>query len=314
MITRELTAMPEVEAVGASMHPPFSMSAREGIWGIEGKTIFLTHDDVTDGFADVMKLQVVRGRWFGPQDEAANVTPVVIDSDLARAIYDDENPIGRRFDAVNEKTMRVVGVVAPYRKTGEFANFGRPVNMLFERVKEPPDNILIRVKPGTAGAFEQRLSDHLHQIAPQMNFRIRRLSRMRQLAHRIALFPLVALGTVALFLISMVVLGLSGVLWQNVTRRMREIGLRRAIGATGPAVQRQIVAEVAMLTTLAVILGVAVVVQLPLLGLLRLITPAAFTGGLVGALAGIYGLTVLCAVYPGWLASRVQPAQALHYE
>lgn len=319
MVMRELRNMPEIVAAGASMTPPYSMSAMEGTWVVNGKNIFVTQDTVTDGFAEVVRLKVLKGRLFGPQDDAANSMPVVIDEDAARTIYGDENPVGRKFDAGSEREMRVVGVVARYRKTGEFANFGKPVNMIFKRVSAAkgdsiPGDLLIRLRPGTNASFEQKLMNRLNQVAPDLNFRIRQMSAMRRFAHRTALFPLVALTMVAGFLIVMVILGLSGVLWQNVTRRMREIGLRRAIGATGRAVQGQIVAEVAMLTTLAVIAGLAIVSQLPILGLLTLITPGAFVGGLLSALAGIYGLTVLCAVYPGWLASRVQPAHALHYE
>jgi putative ABC transport system permease protein len=215
--------------------------------------------------------------------------------------------------------MRVVGVVAPYRKTGEFANFGKPIDMLFRRISAAkgdalPGNLLIRLQRGTPGSFEKTLSDRMNRIAPGTNFRIRKMSSMRQMARRLAMFPLMTLLMVALFLIVMVVLGLSGVLWQNVSRRTREIGLRRAVGATGPAVQRLVVAEVAMLTTLAVIAGVAIVTQLPILGIFNLITPAAFAGGLAASLAAIYALTILCGLYPGWLASRVQPARALHYE
>ncbi|HVS31406.1 MAG TPA: ABC transporter permease [Thermoanaerobaculia bacterium] len=319
LIMHELRAMPQVEAVGASATPPYSMSANEGSWGFGGKTVSLTIDFATDGFADVMQLEILSGRWFQPQDDAANYTPVVIDTDLARTVYGTENPIGRRFNEEAEKEMRVVGVIAPYRKSGEFANFGKPVNMMFERASAAksdtlPGNVVVRLRPGTPSSFEETLSDRIHQVAPQMNFRIRHMTRMRQFAHRTALFPLVVLLTVAAFLIAMVILGLSGVLWQNVTRRTRELGLRRAIGASAGAVQRQIVAEVAMLTTLAVVAGLAVVAQLPILGLFSLITPGAFAGGLAASLAAIYALTVLCGVYPGWLASRVQPAQALHYE
>ena len=317
VILDELRTMPQIEAVGASATPPYSMSANEGRWLIRGKEVFLTIDIASDGFADVMQLQILTGRWFQPQDDAANYTPIVIDADLARTVYGTENPLGRRFHEEGDKDMRVVGVIAPYRKTGEFANFGKPINMMFERAsadKPLPGNLVIRLRPGTPASFEEMLDERIHQVAPEMNFRIRQMSRMRQFAYRTALFPLIVLLAVAGFLIVMVILGLSGVLWQNVTRRTRELGLRRAIGASGAAVQRQIVAEVAMLTTLAVVAGLVIVSQLPLLGLFQLITPGAFAGGLTASLAAIYALTILCGVYPGWLASRVQPAQALHYE
>ena len=311
MLMREMARMPQVEAVAASATPPYSRSANDGRWDFDGRNVFVTVDQVTDGFADVMQLQLRAGRWFGPEDDGADLRPVVIDADLARALYGNENAIGQKFHE-----RRVVGVVAPYRKTGEFANFGKPINMIFERAKPDalPRDILIRLRPGTPLSFEQDLVAHLGRVAPDITFRVRQMSAMRDSMHRTSLFPAVALALVALFLIIMVGLGLSGVLWQNVTRRTREIGLRRAIGATGPAVQWQIIAEVAILTTLAVIAGLAVVSQLPILGLFTLITPGAYAGGIVSALAAIYGLTVLCGVYPGWLASRVQPAMALHYE
>jgi putative ABC transport system permease protein len=126
--------------------------------------------------------------------------------------------------------------------------------------------------------------------------------------------PAILGGVIASFLIIMVALGLSGVLWQTVTRRTSEIGLRRALGATGGQVNVQILIEVALLSTLAVVIGVVVAVQLPLLGVFRLVSGSAFTIGLVASLATIYGLTLLCGLYPSWLAGRVQPAQALHYE
>jgi putative ABC transport system permease protein len=124
----------------------------------------------------------------------------------------------------------------------------------------------------------------------------------------------VAGGIVALFLISMVALGLTGVLWQNVTKRTREIGLRRAMGASGKQVNRQILLEVVLLATIALLAGSVIVLQLPILGAFTIVTPAAFSTGFALALATIYALTVLCGLYPSWLASRLQPADALRYE
>jgi putative ABC transport system permease protein len=62
------------------------------------------------------------------------------------------------------------------------------------------------------------------------------------------------------------------------------------------------------------ILGSVLVLQLPILGAFAVVTRPAFTLGFLGALAMIYTLTVLCGLYPSWLASRLQPADALRYE
>ncbi len=175
-------------------------------------------------------------------------------------------------------------------------------------------NIMVRVRPGTPAVFEQALIERMQRIAPDRSFRARPMAQTRDEALRFRLAPLVAGGIVALFLISMVALGLTGVLWQNVTKRTREIGVRRAMGASGKQVNRQILLEVMLLTTIALIVGSVIVLQLPILGAFTIVTPAAFSSGFALALATIYALTVLCGLYPSWLASRLQPADALRYE
>ena len=246
---------------------------------------------------DVKKVPLLRGRWFKPEDDALGYVPVVIDSDLAKALFGDEDPIGQKFDEKSQHEQRVIGIMPPFRKNGEFT--GDKINMAFIRASlakkdaTAPASVIIRVRPGTPAAFEESISRRTHEIFPAYEQRVRRMEAMRTFAMRIYLIPVVAGTIIAAFLITMVALGLSGVLWQNVTRRTREIGLRRALGATGNEVNRQILLEVALLATLALIVGVILVAQLPLLGIFRLVSPASFTIGFAGALATINGLTLL---------------------
>lgn len=317
-LMKEIAAMPQVVAIGGSHTPPYSLSTMEGVWHIHGKRVRMTMDNVTDGFSKAMNIPILRGRWFKPEDDALGYTPVVIDSDLAKALFGDEEPLGQKFDEEGDREQRVVGIIPPFRKNGEFT--GENINMVFRRLSlvdkdvRVPESVIIRVRPGTPASFEEAISRRTHEIFPNYEQRVRRMEAMRTFALRIYLTPVAVGSVIAAFLITMVALGLSGVLWQNVTRRTREIGLRRALGATGNEVNRQILGEVALLATLGLIIGVIVVAQLPLLGIFTLVSPTSFTIGLAGALATIYGLTLLCGLYPSWLAGRVQPAQALHYE
>jgi putative ABC transport system permease protein len=313
----EARAFPEVEAAGLSNTPPYSFSTSEGTRTLDGRPITLIFDDVSDGFKDVMKLKVVRGRWFSAEDDAAQHQPAVIDTNAAQHMYGDADPIGKKFEEDENRFVQIVGVVEPYRKDGETSS---RMNVMFRRISPTAQHgrlgshILVRVRPGTPATFEQTLAARLQQVSPDVTFVIRHMDLMRNRMNRTRLAPLVAGGVVGTFLIAMVALGLTGVLWQNVTKRTREIGLRRAMGASGSHVHRQILGEVALLATVALLVGSIVVLQLPILGAFSIVTPTAFTIGFLAALATIYGLTILCGLYPSWLASRLTPADALRYE
>lgn len=313
----EARSFPEVAFAALSNTPAYSFSTAEGTRTLNNRDVTFKYDDVTDGFADVMQMKVLRGRWFNAEDDASQYWPIVLGADAAVAIYGDADPIGQKIEEDETTMLQVVGVVETYRKDGEAAGADQ---LMFRRISPNArygrlgSHLLVRVKPGTPADFEQKLATRLEHVLPNVSFRVRHLEQMRTNMLRTRLSPVVVGAIIGIFLIAMVALGLTGVLWQSVTRRTREIGLRRAMGASGPNVHRQILAEVALLSTIAAIAGSIVILQLPILGAFKIVTPSAFTLGFVTALATIYALTILCGLYPSWLASRLQPADALRYE
>ena len=68
-----------------------------------------------------------------------------------------------------------------------------------------------------------------------------------------------------------------------------------------------------MVAGLGIALGAALVVQIPLLGILP-IRGVAFATALAVSTLLLLTLTAICGLYPSWLATRIQPAEALHYE
>ena len=154
----------------------------------------------------------------------------------------------------------------------------------------------------------------LQSVARGWTFSVSNLEVAREWNLRTTLTPIAGIGLVAGFLLVMVVLGLTGIMWQNVTRRTREIGLRRAAGAHRGRIHRQIVGEVMLTASLSLIAGTLLAIQVPILGPFtfvpyRVVIPAlAISAALILLLAGA------CGLYPGWSATRIQPAEALHYE
>ncbi len=314
-----LQDFPEIEASAGAHSAPYGLGNRTSVNVYKGKTVEMEVNEVTDDFLKVLDLQLVAGRWFDQSDDALNWKPVIINQKLAREVFGNEDPIGKKYEPWSSggDDVRVIGMITDFRKDGEFAGLG---NYLFQRKRlndpndRPPRNLLIKVRPGTTAEFEEKLVAKLQAVARKWSFEVLPLTRMREIAFKFRLVPIIILGLIAGFLMIMVGLGLVGVLWQNVTQRIREIGLRRAKGATAGKIHTQILGELIVLTSFGVLLGVILVVQFPLLNLIGFISAKVFALGLILGVLVIYTLTFVAGLYPSWLATRVQPAEALHYE
>lgn len=307
-----------IESAAGAENVPFTFGGSFGAYVIGQQEIEFQRNVVTNDFAQVMGVKVARGRWFGKEDDGANYDPVVINQSLAQARFGDEDPLGKRINRNEERVEeRVIGIVSDFRHGGEFAG---PGNYVFERkdlnnVKQrPPRNLTLKLRPGTTRDFEEPLVKRLQAVAKDWSFEVQPLADLRDGAFTRRLAPIIIVGIIAAFLMLMVALGLTGVLWQSVTQRTKEIGLRRAKGATANRIYRQILAELLLVTTFGVLFGIVVVLQFPLLDFLGFLTARIYVFSLLLSLAVIYGLTVICGLYPSRLATKVQPAAALHYE
>jgi putative ABC transport system permease protein len=313
----------EVEAVTGIAHAPYSGSSWGSAVKLDGRNVSFGANRAADNFPAVMGLHMVSGRWFSAEDDGAHYEPVVINQRLAREAFGEADPIGKRLgepllpprkgEGQEGRESRVVGVIAEFRQHGELAGLEN-----FQFYRQPgdqtPSNLLIKVRPGTTRAFEEKLSKKLRGVNKEWSYEIEPLANMRESSFRMYLAPIIAAGLIAGFLMLMVALGLTGVLWQNVTRRIKEIGLRRAKGATANDIYKQILGELFVIATFGLLLGLAVVVQLPLTNLLYFISAEVYLYSSVIAVVLIYLLTLLCGLYPSRMATRVQPAEALHYE
>jgi putative ABC transport system permease protein len=316
-INLTLTALDEVVSTGGIYLIPFTFSNHNGNVDIKGRPMLVERNRGTDELPEVLQLQVTRGRWFNRTDDASRINPLVINERLATAAFGNEDPIGKTlFEAgKGEKENRIIGVINDFRKDGEYASLN---HYLFERQSLNDTttwlstNLLLRLQPGTTAQFEETLMKKLQATAKDWSFSIEPLSSFRKNKTTFYLTPLIVVSLIAGFLIAMVGLGLIGVIWQNVTARRGEIGLRRATGATATDIHRQILGELLILTTLGMGLGIALVIQFPLLGIISQVSTKVYLLALAASVAFVYLITFLCGLYPSWLATQVQPTEALH--
>ena len=323
-LRRGLSELPEVAGVAFASFEPYAMSTMSSDLrrnGGSGKQVPTEMVEADDAMAAVLGLNLVDGRWFSERDNGSAQRPVVINRRMAEAMFPGERALGQQFvdgeGAKIETTYRVVGVVDDYRAKGELA---APVNFVFMRFEAGKNDrdartILLKLKPGTTRDFERRLNTRLKLIHNDWTYQIAPLTSTRASMMKSRMVPLIVVGVIASFMLLMVAFGLFGALWQNTTQRIPEIGLRRALGASAGGIYRQIVAEQFMLSSIAIAFGLVLLVQLPLTGVLgESLNWSVFGAAALLSMAVIYLISSLCALYPGWRASRLSPTEALHYE
>ncbi|MEM6794298.1 MAG: FtsX-like permease family protein [Acidobacteriota bacterium] len=307
-----------VEAAGAMPFPLYDTSGLTSSWSLEDREpIFVEAISVSLGIERALALDV-EGRFFSEADLQDALLPIVINRSLAlRAFGADFVPEGQILAVSEFTTVRVVGLVESFLKGGDLEaerpTYFSPMDpadpLRFGRV-----SLALRMRAGSSAELEEGLIERLRQVAPAWSFDLNRASDLREAHLQSGLAPLALGGLVALFLLAMVALGLTGVLWQNVSRRTREVGLRRAQGATAADIRRQIVLELMTLTAVGIVLGGAIAAQLPILGLVGSDTSSLLLlQAFVLAALALTGLTLICGLYPSQLATRVQPAQALQH-
>ncbi len=318
-----IRAQPQVEGVATFAMAPYGNNT--SIWRdkVNGEEITIYINNCSEEAKDILGMRLVSGRWFEENDRSLAWTPAIVNQALVRQRFGSENPIGKNPYPKGDsfptgrgmRDIRIVGVIEEFRKDGEFsapANVSIEYLDILKTTRATSSDLLIRVRPGTDASFKESLDRTLASTAKGWSFEIKTLEELRRANFKPDIAVMIVVGCIAGFLLLMVALGLIGVLWQNVSRRTNEIGLRRALGSSARMVYWQILGELLVLTTFGLIVGTAIIVQFPLLNLLSEIPNGIYGVALVISASLMYGLTVACGLYPSWLAMEIEPAEALH--
>ncbi|MES2645303.1 MAG: ABC transporter permease [Bacteroidota bacterium] len=320
-LKKTLFSMPQIKAVSFSgSNVPFSMNTSNSRINYgKTKSVMTNFYDAEESFPAVMNMQMVEGRWYNKADDAAKYRPVVINRKLKEELFGNENAVGKLIGEENyeqgkaENRFKVMGVVENAKDKGSYQAIENGIYVKMDsNALRWAGTMVIKVKPGTDASFESKLFKTVSN-AVGTSVEIEHLDKKLVSKNKVLLVPMIIAAVVAGFLIINVALGLFGVLWYNINKRKGEIGLRRAVGATGNNVSAQLVGEALVLATIALIIGLFFAVQFPLMNVFDLPANTYLTAiGL--AVIFIYILVIICALYPGKQAAGIYPAVALHEE
>jgi putative ABC transport system permease protein len=277
---------------------------------------------VTPGYLATMGIPLIRGRWFDESDVRGGPEAIVISESLARQKFGDQNPIGQRArfgpEAGSERPWDVVvGVVGDVKQEslafGQTAAFYVPMGRWWWT--DNVQSLVVRTS-GDPAALAPSIKRAVWSV--DANQPIERIVTMDALISKTASqrrFALVIIETFALAALLLAALGIYGVLSGRVTERMREIGVRSALGATRGSILGLIVRQGMGLTLAGIAIGLAGAIAATrgimtlLFGVSRL-DPITYLGVVV-LLAGV---AMIACWLPAWRAARVDPAITLRSE
>jgi predicted permease len=270
---------------------------------------------VSPGYFEAMGTPIVRGRGFTATDDASAAAVVVINEEMAARYWPRQDAVGRFVTLFGPGDRRVRAQVVGVARTGRYASLGENPKPFFYRPLlqgyRPGVQIVVRTDGDTS------ILPALRQEIRNADARLALMGAETLEQHmQLPLFPAKAaglfLGLFGFLALTLALVGLYGVMSYAVSQRIREIGVRMALGARPQDVLRLVVWQGLRLTLVGLGVGLVLaaagtrVLSSVLYGI-QATDPLSY-----GAVVVVLTLAALLASYvPARWATRVDPIRAL---
>lgn len=314
---RALQALPGVKSVAVTYMTPWIGGGSSGTFTADGypEKFQAQAYPVAEDFIDALGAKLVAGRKFTPQDQPADPgaapTVTIITEALAKKLWGDANPIGKVMKSSSGDSPRtVVGVIGefynPYAwNIGEYARFS-PIRWWDGNGAR----YLIRTEPGAVKAVVPQIEPRLVTINGSRTFNLQSIAEIKDNFFSSGRLVITAMTAVIIVLVFVTALGIVGITSLSVAERTKQIGTRRALGATRGDILKHFLTENWIVTTIGLVLGVFATYALNYF-LVSELTDVKMPWYLVGVGMVLLWLNGLAATIPPAVrAARVAPAIA----
>ena len=276
---------------------------------------------VSPAYSRALSLRLVRGRAFTDRDDEHGARVALINSLAARKLFSDRDPVGSRFHfgGVSEQKspqwITVVGVVGDTKLYGLSNPSRLEVYVPFHQAVTGSMKLIVK-SAGEPSALASAIRSVVATVdKDQPVFAVETMDQYVRDSVSTRRITFIVLGCFSVLALALAGIGIYGVISYSVTQRMREIGIRMALGAQSNDVLRIVLAQGGKIALAGVLIGIAAS-----LCLMRLMTKLLFSVSSVDpltfvAVAGATLLTALLASYvPARRASRADPVTTLRSE
>jgi predicted permease len=252
-VKRAIAARSDVELVALASQAPLGESESESYYNAApGLTV--TTSSVEPAFFELMRIPLVAGRNFRPDDDAGSV--VIISRRLALAMYGSLDVLGDGFPKSASTRRTIVGISndAPLLKPGAMtvAEQYTPIGsddyagaLMLARSRGNPDRLAAPMR-AAARAADRRVIASTWSMRTSYEHEV----RSRSVASAVA-------GTTGMLALVLACFGIFGVVSYGVAMRTREIGIRRALGASGTSVVELVLKHLVLPVGVGMALGTA---------------------------------------------------------
>ncbi len=310
-------SVPQVVQVAGTSDMQMSVVAK----GVERSVTLL---GVTEGYQEIRRLIILRGRYFDSTDMERRDKVCLITRQLAARLFGQENPLGRTV-RMGELTFSVVGVFVERAETFGLSDIqDESVIIPFGLMKYYSGANVIRVLDAQAATATDvpSVERQVRQILksrhpPEAEYNVQTLTVILDAARKISLALTVVLIVIAFIALLISGIGIMNIMLVTVKERTREIGIRKAIGAAHREILYQFLIEAFLISGGGAVLGILIGIAIPvgvqffLPGNLRV--PVSGTSVV---LAFVVSCTtgLFFGYLPASQAAKMQPIESLRYE
>ena len=274
--------------------------------------------------AELFGLALSEGRFIDAADEALHAQVCILDDGARRDLFGHTAALGQDIK-VNDIWLEVIGVLAP-APASPGAGATREILLPFttalrkfdrDPAKSPLDEIVVRLTPATssrdAAALIRGLLDRLHAGADDYELVVPE-ALLEQSRRTQRMFSIV-MGCIAGISLLVGGIGIMNIMLATVLERTREIGVRRAVGATRRDIRRQFIIEASLISGIGGAAGVVMGVIIALVIAASAGWPTVVTVFSVVLSFGVsLAVGLSSGLYPAARAAALDPIEALRYE